>query len=564
MSLSSITEKNGFSVKAYAGDGAILLAFDLEEAKTNNLAGFAIQCISPDRGPYKSNTYWLKNRLSLAEEITGTTEAVTSKREDSNKAPFQLFHWIHYPGAGLGEYKYTIYTCYFKDSTIELRSKVTIMINLGLGTVSPLDLGFTRGYISSQSFEDRFGDDPTIEPKRKSITYDTTPYLKKYKWLGSHARQLVFDFLEECIKNRSAEVDVFAYDFDEPDMIRALTKMGSRVRVFQDNSNIHTDAGSMEPMAIRMLKKAQVKVKTGNFSRFQHNKVLIQKIGGRAKRVLTGSANFSLRGLYVQANSVLVFDDPGIANLYEQAFEQAFTAESKFKSSDISSKWYDLNKNRHRPLISVSFAPHSKAFTIEKITDSVESAESSVFFSIMQLTGGGGLVPLLKGLNKRNGVFSLGTTETTKDLELYKPGIDDNAAIIPFSYLKENVPKPFKKEWKGGRGRVIHHKFVVCDFNDKNPVVFCGSSNLSAGGEKSNGDNLIAIYDQNIATLYAVEAIRLFDHYRFRSLKRKSTSDKPLKLGGTDEWAKPYYDPKNIKFLERQLLCHIPDRRSYI
>ena len=142
---------------------------------------------------------------------------------------------------------------------------------------------------------------------------------------------------------------------------------------------------------------------------------------------------------------------------------------------------------------------------------------------------------------------------------MYKPGIDDNAAIVPFSYLKENVPRPFKKEWKGGKGRVIHHKFVVCDFNDTNPVVFCGSSNLSTGGEKANGDNLIAIYDENIATLYAVEAIRLFDHYRFRSLKRKSTSSKPLKLDETDKWARPYYDPKNIKHLERRLLCHIPD-----
>ena len=106
--------------------------------------------------------------------------------------------------------------------------------------------------------------------------------------------------------------------------------------------------------------------------------------------------------------------------------------------------------------------------------------------------------------------------------------------------------------------RVIHHKFVVCDFIDKNPVFFCGSSNLPTGGEKSNGDNLIAIYDGNIATLYVIEAIRLFDHYRFRSLKRNSTSNKPLILDNTDKSTKSYYDRKNIKYLERQLLIHPP------
>jgi hypothetical protein len=43
--------------------------------------------------------------------------------------------------------------------------------------------------------------------------------------------------------------------------------------------------------------------------------------------------------------------------------------------------------------------------------------------------------------------------------------------------------------------------------NGPNPVVFCGSSNLSSGGESCNGDNLLAIYDRDIATAYAVEAI---------------------------------------------------------
>jgi hypothetical protein len=97
---------------------------------------------------------------------------------------------------------------------------------------------------------------------------------------------------------------------------------------------------------------------------------------------------------------------------------------------------------------------------------------------------------------------------------------------------------------------------VVCDFNGDSPVVFCGSSNLAAGGETSNGDNLLAIYDKGIAVAYAVEAIRLFDHYRFRSLQENSTSSNPLTLATTGDWTKPFYDTKNIKFLERQLFIH--------
>jgi phosphatidylserine/phosphatidylglycerophosphate/cardiolipin synthase-like enzyme len=64
-------------------------------------------------------------------------------------------------------------------------------------------------------------------------------------------------------------------------------------------------------------------VKVGPFQRFQHNKVIILRRRGAAVNVLSGSANFSIRGLYVQSNNVFVFDDAQIAGLYAQAFDQA-------------------------------------------------------------------------------------------------------------------------------------------------------------------------------------------------------------------------------------------------
>ena len=41
--------------------------------------------------------------------------------------------------------------------------------------------------------------------------------------------------------------------------------------------------------------------------------------------MLTGSANFSVRGLYVQANNILVFNDPQIAQTYDDIFESVFS-----------------------------------------------------------------------------------------------------------------------------------------------------------------------------------------------------------------------------------------------
>ena len=101
---------------------------------------------------------------------------------------------------------------------------------------------------------------------------------------------------------------------------------------------------------------------------------------------------------------------------------------------------------------------------------------------------------------------------------------------------------------------MIHHKFVVVDFNDANPQVFTGSSNLAEGGEEQNGDNLLAIADPGVAARYAVEAVRLVDHYHFRVAKQAATDAAPLVLQpDAARWWAPYYDPARIEYRERVL-----------
>ena len=78
----------------------------------------------------------------------------------------------------------------------------------------------------------------------------------------------------------------------------------------------------------------------------------------------------------------------------------------------------------------------------------------------------------------------------------------------------------------GGGCIHMHHKFVVCDFNGSKPVVFTSSSNMAAGGEQGNGDNLIEIRDPKVVIAYAVQAVSIFDHYGFRN-RMKTAKTKP-------------------------------------
>jgi len=340
-----------------------------------------------------------------------------------------------------------------------------------------------------------------------------------------------------------------------------LTKLGSRLRAFLDNAPLHTKPGALEPEAKAMLQQSagQGNVKTGHFKRFAHCKVLIQKKDGKPVKVLTGSANFSVRGLYVQSNNVLIFDDPGTAGLYESAFNQAFNdataSQAGFPNSPIAKQWFDI-KQPGLPPFSVCFSPHtSDAISLTKVAQEIAMADSSVLFAVMELVGGGEVLQELQKVPSRTNVFSYGVTQSTTGLNLYKPG-SATGLLVPFSFLDKQVPPPFAQEFSGGMGQVIHDKFVVVDFNDSEPVVFTGSSNLSSGGEVSNGDNLLAIYDRATATAYGVEAIKMVDHYHFRAVMQSATKANPLLLqtgGATTPWWKSYYNPANLKYHERML-----------
>ncbi len=148
----------------------------------------------------------------------------------------------------------------------------------------------------------------------------------------------------------------------------------------------------------------------------------------------------------------------------------------------------------------------------------MKNAASSALFAVMVTDGGGAMVDTLEhAVPQKAGLLSLGVIDKAGGVSAFAPGRDVPSQTVPFACLKDEAPAPFKQEVDAGSGRHIHHKFVVCDFNGAQPVVFCGSSNLSRGGEEQNGDGLIAMHDPAIVTAYAIEAVRLFDHYRFRA-----------------------------------------------
>ncbi len=549
------TEQDGIAVKAYTSDGSVLLTFNLDQTLTPNLAGFAIRCTPPSGAPYD-----LINRLSFSRAVTAALTAEQRVFTPTSQAPIQKFRWMDFPAnIQSGAYQYQVTAMYFDgNGGLKAGPAASAEVLFQSLETDKLQMGFTRGYASSQAYSDHFHNAP-IEPSPKTFGFDTTPYQAQYQWLGYHARKLVFDFLQESIADPSVTVDLFAYDLDEPDFIRGLQQLGPRLRAVLDDAPLHTKPGAMEIQAKAALIQSTgaANIVSGHFKRFAHSKVLIQKRGGAPVKVLTGSANFSLRGLYVQANNILVFDDATTAGLYEQAFNQAFSNMKGFTNAPIAQGWFDVSQPGLPPF-AVAFSPHRTAgISLDRVSQAIQNAGSSVIYAVMELKGGGDVLSQLQNLGNNPKLFAYGITQSDAGLNLYKPG-QIHGEFADFAFLSKLVPAPFRQEWSGGIGQVIHDKFVVVDFNSAQPVVFTGSSNLAEGGEEDNGDNLLAIYDPPLVTAYAVEAIRLVDHYHFRVAMKGASQVQPLVLqgpGAAKPWWQPYYDPQNVKYYDRTLFA---------
>jgi hypothetical protein len=552
---------NGLTVAAYAGDGDVLLAFSLDDSvlKQNDLAGFSIQLTEPNGQPQ-----FLMNRLNFTQAVTSQTTPQQQQNQwtTSQNAPFQKFHWVHFPADVVpGDYTYKVTARFCQGNTLVDGPSAEVTVQLVPQQAGNFAVGLTRGYVSSQAYATKFKNAP-IRPDPKSLDYDTKPFQPAYEWLGWHARKLVFDLLTECVNDKSITVDMFAYDFDEPDILKMCEALGPRLRAFLDNAPLHTGTALEVQTHERLVKSAgAANVKQGHFQRFAHDKIIIQKKDSKPTKVLTGSANFSVRGLYVQANNILVFNDPKVAATYDQVFESVFNDMAGYVKSDLAKQWFEFpNQGGGVPNFKVSFAPHPKPpMSMDLVNQALQNAKSSVMFAIMTLGGAGKVLQTIQNLHLSGKVFSYGMTQSDAGFSLYKPG--QPGQLVPFAALVKQVPPPFDKEFTGGAGQVIHDKFIVIDFNDANPVVFTGSSNLADGGESSNGDNMLAIYDPAVARLFATEAIRLVDHYYFRAAVSKATTVSPLILspcGGQEKWWARDYDPQNMRNVQRLLFADGP------
>jgi phosphatidylserine/phosphatidylglycerophosphate/cardiolipin synthase-like enzyme len=556
-----------FTLKLHRGDGMTLVAMNWKKGRPpEDFVGFAIEYMEPGGAKF----FPLQNRIAFPKLDGSVDPNVLSSRF----SPIQKFRWVHFPrNAELkGDFVYRVTPVFmnaqdqlsygeFQEAKIELRRETY---------PNQLNVAFTRGFISSQAFVDRFekfGPVSKLLPASadKGVAFAPThPKAQAaLEWMGFEARTTILELLDEAIADTTAEVRVVAYDLSQREFIDKLKKLKGRLKIIIDDSGDHEPSTSGEAQAENILKNTAgngnvVRQHMGNL---QHNKTIV--VSGKVNKAVCGSTNYTWRGFYVQNNNAVIVCGKDTIAPFVEAFENywKFTQEGTNFSTSASAGLTDLGLQGID--IRIAFSPHSAKNTLLKqIAKDIDGTASSLMYSLAFLSQTPGPIrDAIKKVAANPKFFVYGiANKKVGELQLLKP--DGNTSpVFPARLFGKNVPEPFKSEPSTGKGVAMHHKFVVIDFDRPTARVYVGSYNFSGAADGTNGENLLVIKDRRIATSFMIEALRMFDHYHFRVAQNEAKAKRkkfqlrkpPRKHGEEPWWLEDYTNARKVR--DRELFA---------
>src|SRR5215210_2933571 len=204
-----------FTLKLHRGDGMCLLAMNWKEGKPpKDFVGFAIEYKEPGGDKF----FALKNRLCFP----GAEGEVNPNRLSTRLSPIQKFRWVHFPrNAELaGEFVYKVTPVFMNDADeLSYGESQRAAIELRRETYpDQLNVTFTRGFVASQAFVDRYGEDaiPQLLPAKADQGLGFVPSHPKAEealaWMGFEARNAILEVLDRAIADKGAQVRAVVYD----------------------------------------------------------------------------------------------------------------------------------------------------------------------------------------------------------------------------------------------------------------------------------------------------------------------------------------------------------------
>lgn len=214
--------------------------------------------------------------------------------------------------------------------------------------------------------------------------------------------------------------------------------------------------------------KGNVVFDTNN--QLSHNKFCV--VDG--KKILTGSMNPTERGAYYNNNNLVIIHSRYLARNYEDEFSELWN-KSFGKGSNVKFPIIYFNDNR----IENYFCPEDEC--AEHVIDLINKAEKSIYFM----------------------TFSF-TNEDIADAILFKDvdikGVFEARQVSKYSQFQRLKDFGLNVK-KDNNSYNMHHKVFIID----EKIVITGSFNPTKAGDNRNDENVLIIYDRDIAEKYLSE-----------------------------------------------------------
>ena len=511
----------GLEVRAIAGTYVVLLAFNCDAAYRKGLLGFSIQRTDHTNG----ESIWLRGgkHFDLPSSDAGED---TSSRTD----PFQKFHWGDYTTKAGRSYTYVIHAREGTPEVLSSREEIDVTVTCE----DPEQVGsnghqvhFNRSAAASQAYVARFGD------KDPEAVGD-----EAFVWLSRGLQEALIAYVDAAQKGET--LHLFVYEFEKDSFLDALKrakKRGVKLQIIYDavlHKQKDKKTGTVRQVGPSLKSIPQMKAfgfsaksvsrgRTGVGLNISHNKFMVLAgKDGKAKRVWTGSTNWTDNGIYGQTNVGHAVVDPVLAQQYLD-WHQTIWNTSNMSTTDARIAVLKLTSLPPRDQAG-SFLMLSQRKTIEAVIECarlVASAGKIVCFTAPFAmhddleTALVGTQAQVFGLLNKDGVVGPGLHKAPNTKLAAASALDKVTAL-------EIWQKEGHKEAMHHSGVFIHTKIILVDPLSETPVVITGSANFSVNSSKNNDENqLFIVGEKEVADIYLGEFMRMFDHYYFRAHKKR-------------------------------------------
>ncbi len=567
---------NGISVKAYAGTTGVLLAFNVTAAKRTGLLGFALE----RQDPKTKKWAWLTGMMPFPGQQHDAGQPIPT-----DLSPIQKFRWSDYRVYSETTYRYRVSGRYGKPTDPPDKLKLIQGPEIAVTTASLDEDGahnilFNRAAGGSQAFSRNFPEAVALcEEKRKNggINKLTIEDLDRVSpgckaWLARGVLQQILDTIAQA-KDATWALDIAIYEYEWHEIVEAVnaaSQRGVQLRLIYHAKKAANPTDKTEENAknaLPLLAKGQARARLT--SAIFHDKFIVlskvAKTGNVVTRkpvsVLCGSTNFTHNGIFRQANVVHVVRTPKgetvnpLANKYEALFEMLWNGKNPAVTDPAATKkWINENNpmDRQSPIFA-GFSPRTGKTDLARFIEIINAAKQDVLFATAFVLPQE-IVDALMG-QANDPILRLGVQDTNAN------GIAgfhrDRTAQFAATALLDHGMEGWLKEAMipGGGNILIHTKVVVVDFTGTRPTVISGSHNLSGPASDSNDENYLVIQgNTDLADSYAVEVMRIYDHYRARWVEEQIAKGQFLgggRLTPNDQWTDRYFKKDSLPYRDR-------------